>query len=143
MGIIIGIDYGIKKIGIAQTENSHNIAFGVTTVENKHFFEYFTSFQKRNDVSKIIIGLPKQKDNTPSPIEKEIRNFISVFKRTFPNINVERYDERFTSKIAKNELLNFGAKKQQRRNKKTVDMISATLILQSYLEHQKHLTTKT
>jgi len=138
MGILLGIDYGSKRIGIAQTDPFQKIASGITTIENAKIFFFIKELLKENRVEKFIIGQPKQKDNSPSLIEKEIVFFIKNLEKEFPNILVERYDERYTTKISKQTLITMGIKKQKRKDKNLVNTISATLILQSYLEFQQN-----
>ena len=138
MGILLGIDYGSKRIGISQTDIFQKIASGLGTVESAEIFFFLKGVLKENRVEKFIIGLPRQRDNTPSPIESEIVVFIEKLRKEFPTISIERYDERFTTKISRQALLMMGVKKQKRRNKNLVNTISAVLILQSYLEFQKN-----
>ena len=98
---------------------------------------YIQDYFKNEEVDAFIIGKPIQKDGTPSELENKIKNFILELKKCFPNKKIERYDERYTSKMAKQVIINLGIKKKKRTNKGLVDQISATIILQSYLDRKK------
>ncbi len=138
MGILIGIDFGQKRIGIAITDPGKIIASGLTTVATKDVMTFLEEYVLKQPVDKFVVGEPKQKDGSASEVEKSILKFIKKLKNKFPDISIERYDERFTSKIAFNTLLESGVGKKKRQNKSLVDQISATLILQSYLESQSN-----
>lgn len=126
---ILGLDYGEKRIGIAETDNCQIIANGLTTVKTSSFFIFFTEFIIKNSVEKIIVGMSKNLANNFNSIESKIFIFLKKFINIFPKIPVYRVDERFTSKIAYQSLyLNKMSKK-----KKLIDQVSAALILQSYL----------
>ena len=134
MGVFISIDYGSKKTGLATTDIKKLIASALATVQTKDVISYLKKFNKRNPIEKFIVGEPKQKDGSSSIIETEISSFINSLSLNFPLISIERYDERYTSKIALDFLIKSGAKKKTRKNKNLIDKISATIILQSYLE---------
>ena len=134
MGIFIGIDYGIKRIGLACTDLGNMIASALTTVQSKKIIPFLKKYNEENPIEKFIVGKPKQKDGKASDIEKEILGFIDLLHRNFPSISVERYDERYTSKIASNLMKESGLNKKRRKDKNLIDKISATIILQSYLE---------
>ena len=134
MGVFISIDYGSKKIGLATTDIKKLIASGLATIQTKDIISYLKKFNERNPIEKFIVGEPKQKDGSSSIIETEISSFINSLSLNFPLISIERYDERYTSKIALDFLIKSGAKKKKRKNKNLIDKISATIILQSYLE---------
>ena len=134
MGVFISIDYGSKKTGLATTDIKKLIASALATVQTKDIISYLKKFNERNPIEKFIVGEPKQKDGSPSIIETEISSFINSLSLNFPLISIERYDERYTSKIALDFLIKSGAKKKTRKNKNLIDKISATIILQSYLE---------
>ena len=138
MGILIGIDFGQKRTGIAITDPGKIIASGLTTVATKDIITFLEEYVLKQPVDKFVVGEPKQKDGSVSVVEKSILKFIKKLKNKFPDISIERYDERFTSKIAFNTLLESGVGKKKRQNKSLVDQISATLILQSYLESQSN-----
>jgi len=133
MGRILAIDYGTKRTGIAVTDELQIIASGLTTVETNSLIAFLTDYVKKESVEKIIVGLPKQMNNTASESEVHIQSFLKKLNKTLPDIPVVRVDERFTSKMAFQSMIDSGLKKKQRQNKALVDEISATLILQSYL----------
>ena len=137
MGVFISIDYGSKKTGLATTDIKKLIASALATIQTKDIISYLKKFNERNPIEKFIVGEPKQKDGSPSIIESEISSFINSLSLNFPLISIERYDERYTSKIALDFLIKSGAKKKKRKNKNLIDKISATIILQSYLESKK------
>ncbi len=130
---LLGIDYGKKRTGIAETDDLQIIASGLTTVETTILMAFLEDYMKKNEVEKIIIGESLDLDGNPNPIEKDILEFIKKFKEKYPDIEVLREDERYTSKMAFEAMIKGGVKKKKRRNKALVDQVSATLILQSYL----------
>lgn len=134
MGVLIGIDFGKKRTGLAHTDPKKIIASGLTTLETKKVIPFLWDHHKETEIEKFVVGQPKQKDGNYSEIEKEILLFVRQLKNTFPNIPTARHDERFTSKMAFKSLFQTGAKKKTRKNKAVLDEISATLILQSFLE---------
>ena len=134
MGCLVAIDYGEKRTGIAHTDSLQLIASGLTTLPSIESIEFLEQYLLHNDVEAIIIGQPRQKDGTFSSIEKQILKFISTLKKKLPNVRIIRHDERFTSKLASQVIMDSGLKKRKRRNKSIIDKISATIILQSYLE---------
>ena len=134
MSKIISIDYGLKRIGIAITDELKMFAFGLTTVSNFEIIYFLKKTINEEEVDTIVIGKPLQSNNNPSEIEDQILLFIKKLKKIFPKIIITRYDERFTSLIAKQTISNSGINKKKRKNKSLVDKISATIILQSYLE---------
>ena len=133
MGRILEIDYGSKRTGIAVTDKMQIIASGLTTVSTKSLLEFLKSYVSLETVDLIVVGLPKQMNNKLSKSEPLILKFIKILNNQFPDMPVERVDERFTSKIAFRSMITSGLNKNQRKNKSLVDEISATLILQSYL----------
>ncbi|MDN3493425.1 Holliday junction resolvase RuvX [Winogradskyella bathintestinalis] len=133
MGRILAIDYGTKRTGIAVTDEMQIIASGLTTVDTKELLQFLKSYVTKENVEKIVVGLPKQMNNTASESEVYIQKFLVKLSKTIPEITVERIDERFTSKMAFQTMIDSGLKKKQRQNKALIDEISATLILQSYL----------
>ena len=135
MGRILAFDYGLKRTGIAITDELQIIASGLTTVDTKKIFSFLTEYLKNEKVELFIVGEPKQMNNTESESEQFIKPFILKLSQTFPKIPIIRVDERFTSKMAFQSMIDSGMKKKQRQNKALIDEISATLILQSYL-HQ-------
>tara|TARA_X000000950_G_scaffold269720_1_gene348683 strand:- start:743 stop:1168 length:426 start_codon:yes stop_codon:yes gene_type:complete len=134
MGVLIGIDFGLKRTGLAHTDTEKIIASGLSTLEPQKVIPFLMDYQKETEIEKFVVGQPKQKNGNYSEVEKEILLFIIQLQNTFPNIPIARQDERFTSIIAFNSLIQTGAKKKTRKNKAVLDEISATLILQSFLE---------
>jgi putative Holliday junction resolvase len=134
MGRILAIDYGQKRVGLAVTDPFKIIANGLTTVHSKDIFDYLTEYIKKEDVECFIVGHPKQMNNQDSESMVYIKPFIKKLEKIFPTIPVKLADERFTSKIAVQTMLDAGLKKKARQNKALIDTISATIILQSYLE---------
>lgn len=133
LGRILAFDFGEKRTGIAVTDELQIIASGLTTVNTKQLFSFLTEYLKNETVELFIVGEPKQLNNTASESEQFIQPFIKKLSTTFPKIPIKRVDERFTSKMAFQSMIDSGLKKKQRQNKALVDEISATLILQSYL----------
>jgi putative Holliday junction resolvase len=130
---IIAIDYGKKRSGIAVTDDFQIIASGLTTVDTSSLLQFLTTYFDAENVVKALIGLPKQKDGSLSDIGKDIDNFVLLFKKHFPDIEIICVDERFTSKIAFQSMIDSGIKKSKRRDKGLIDEIAATIILQDYL----------
>ncbi|WMI65616.1 Holliday junction resolvase RuvX [Aestuariibaculum sp. YM273] len=133
MARILAIDYGMKRTGIAVTDELQIIASGLTTVNTKELLSFLKEYTSKEDVELFVVGEPKQMNNTASESEVLIVPFLEKLKKQFPNIPIYRVDERFTSKMAFQTMIDSGLKKNQRKNKALVDEISATLILQSYL----------
>lgn len=137
MSRILAIDYGRKRTGLAVTDPLRIIATGLTTVPTHTLLNYLESYFQREQVGIVVLGLPKQLDGTPSENASHVKTFAQKFAQKFPNIPLEYYDERFTSVLAQRAILDSGLKRKDRQNKALVDEISATIILQSYLEHTK------
>ena len=133
---LLALDYGTKRTGIAVTDDLQIIASGLTTVPTNTLLSFLEKYFTDNDVALVLIGLPKKMDNTPSESERYIQGFIEKFKTKFPTLPFKRIDERFTSKIAFQTMIDSGLSKKKRRDKALVDEISATIILQSYLYNQ-------
>lgn len=133
MARILAIDYGMKRTGLAVTDALQIIASGLTTVNTNELLSFLKNYISKEPVELFIVGEPKQMDNTASESETLIAPFLKKLEQQFPNIPIQRIDERFTSKMAFQTMINSGLKKNQRKNKALVDEISATLILQSYL----------
>lgn len=136
MGRILAIDYGTKRTGLAVTDEMQIIASALTTVDTKVLIPFLKDYVAKEKVDKFVVGLPKQMDNTASESEVYIQKFLGQLAKDVPHISVERVDERFTSKMAFQTMIDSGLKKKQRQNKALIDEISATLILQSYLASQ-------
>jgi putative Holliday junction resolvase len=138
MGILIAIDYGEKRTGIAATDPMQIIASGLITLPTSDIIPYLQDYCQSNEVEKCIIGLPKQMDNSPSQVEPAIQQFMVKLSKAMPDLELDRYDERFTSKMAFQTMIDGGLKKGKRKNKGLIDKISATLLLQSYLNASLH-----
>lgn len=134
MGRILAIDYGQKRVGIAVTDESRIIANGLTTVHVKDVMAFLKEYIGKENVDSIVVGEPRDMKNRASDASRFIEPFVKHLKKQFPDIVVERMDERFTSKMAFQTMIDAGLKKKSRQNKELVDTISATLILQSYME---------
>jgi len=130
---IISIDYGAKRTGLAVTDPLQIIATGLTTVESKQLIPFLKDYFAREEVELIIIGEPKNWDDTDTHATPLVEKIIKQLEKNFPRIPIKKVDERYTSKMAKDAMLEMGLKKMQRRNKKLVDEIAATILLQEYL----------
>ena len=139
MARIMAIDYGTKRCGIAVTDSLQTCAFGLDTVSPNDLLPFLKNYTSQEEVTHIVVGAPKQRDNTPSVVEIKITPFVAQLKTQLPEIDVVRYDERFTSKMAKQSLLMSNKKKKVRQKKEVIDKLSATLILQGYLDQQQKL----
>jgi len=134
LGRIIAIDVGKKRTGIAVTDSLKLIANGLTTVPTNLLIEFITNYITKEDVELFVVGMPTQMNNQPSEAVKWVQPVVNRLKKVFSNIPLELVDERFTSKLAHQTMIDGGLKKMDRQNKSLVDTISATIILQSYLE---------
>ena len=133
MGKALAIDYGQKRCGIAVTDDLQIIASGLTTVPTKEVLSFLKKYINEENVTEIIVGEPKQMNNQASESEAFIKPFLVELKKIVPNIPIIRVDERFTSKMAVQTMISSGLKKKKRQNKALIDEISATIILQTYL----------
>lgn len=136
MGRILAIDFGKKRTGIAVTDEMKIIASGLTTVDTKELLSFLKEYISKEKVDLFLVGKPKQMNNSDSESEELILPFLKKLARQISQIPMQRVDERFTSKMAFQTMIDSGLKKNQRRNKALVDEISATIILQSYLYNQ-------
>lgn len=134
MGRLIAIDYGTKRTGLAVSDPQKIIATGLTTVLTHTLFDYLKDYFNREKIEEIIIGIPKKMNNEASDNMKNVKTFASKLTALYPNIPIVLYDERFTSVLAHRAMLDGGLKKKDRQNKALVDEISATIILQDYME---------
>lgn len=134
----MAIDYGSKRVGIAVSDPLQIIATGLTTVHSKDVIDFLKKYILKEPVECIVVGEPKRLNNEPSDSARFIDPFVVHLKRTFPGIKVERLDERFTSKMAFQTMIDSGLKKKDRQNKELVDEISATIILQDYMGRNKY-----
>lgn len=130
---ILSLDYGLKRTGIAVTDELQLIASGLTTVESPKLLDFLSDYFAKEKVGKVLIGEPKQMDYTDSQSAPLIEAFVAAFQAKFPEMDVVRVDERFTSKMAFQAMIDGGLGKKQRQNKALVDEISATILLQDYL----------
>lgn len=130
---ILAIDYGIKRTGLAVTDELQIIASGLTTIPSENIITFLKDYFQKENVSKVLIGEPKQMNGTPSESTSIIEQFVNLFITTFPDKQVIRVDERFTSKMAMQTMIDSGLKKKQRQNKGLIDEIAATIMLQDFL----------
>jgi RNAse H-fold protein YqgF len=137
MARLLSIDYGKKRTGIAVSDPLQIIANGLTTVETSKLFDFLHEYLRKEEVSCIVVGLPKQMNNEPSENMKRIEPFVNRLRKLYPDITVEYFDERFSSKMAFQTMIDGGLKKKERQNKALVDEISATIILQGYMESRR------
>ncbi|MHA7110137.1 Holliday junction resolvase RuvX [Sunxiuqinia elliptica] len=138
MGRILAIDYGRKRVGLAVTDPLQLIANKLTTVRTHDILDFLKDYFEKENVEKVIIGYPLQMNNEASEAVQYINPFLKRFQKLFPDMPIEQVDERFTSKMAFQTMLDAGLKKKDRQNKGTIDAVSATIILQSYMEQQKY-----
>lgn len=134
MARILSIDYGKKRTGLAVTDPLKLIAGGLATVSTSELFNYLQDYIKKEQVEKVIIGKPLQTNGEPSENLNRVQQFVNRWKKTIPQIPIEYYDERFTSVLAHRAILDSGIGKKARQNKALVDEISATILLQDYME---------
>ncbi len=134
MGRIVAIDYGQKRTGLAVTDELKIIATGLTTVKSMDVLEFLKDYTSKNIVECFVVGEPRQMNYTDSESAKFIEPFVKSLKATFPDIPVKRADERFTSLLAPRTIREAGLKKKDRQDKALVDTVSATIILQSFME---------
>jgi putative Holliday junction resolvase len=137
MARILSIDYGLKRTGIAVTDDFQIIASGLTTIPSTDIIPFLKTYFSKENVETVLIGEPKQMNGLPSESSEIIEKFISQFHIEFPNMKMERVDERFTSKMAFQTMIDSGLKKKQRQNKGLIDEIAATILLQDYLNYKK------
>jgi putative Holliday junction resolvase len=135
MSRILAIDYGLKRTGLAVTDPLKIIATGLTTVESKQLIAFLKDYFSKEEVELMIIGEPKNLDDSDTHATQLVRNTMKELQKNFPTIPVKTVDERFTSKMASRAMIEMGLKKKQRQNKALVDEIAATIMLQEYLKH--------
>ena len=134
---ILSVDYGRKRTGIAVTDPSQIIAGGLATVSTSTLFEYLSEYVANEQVERIIIGEPRQTNGEPSENYQRVRQFVNRWRKAMPQIPIELYDERFTSVLAHQAMLQGGLRKKARQDKALVDEISATILLQDYMRSMK------
>ncbi|MEY4833973.1 MAG: hypothetical protein RI980_88 [Bacteroidota bacterium] len=137
MARILSIDYGLKRTGIAVTDDFQIIASGLTTIPSTDIIAFLKTYFSKENVETVLIGEPKQMNGLPSESTEIIEKFIAQFQTEFPKMKMERVDERFTSKMAFQTMIDSGLKKKQRQNKGLIDEIAATILLQDYLNYKK------
>lgn len=137
MGQILAIDYGKARTGIAVTDDMQIIASGLTTVETPKLVDFLNKYFSENSVDEVVIGLPTDLKGNMSDIETEIQKFILVFEKEFPDKIINRLDERFTSKMASFFISQSGKNKKQRQEKGLIDKVSATILLQNFLDQKR------
>jgi putative Holliday junction resolvase len=137
MGQILAIDYGKVRTGIAVTDDMQIIASGLTTVETPKLIDFLKKYFLENSVDEVVIGLPTDLKGNMSDIETEIQKFILVFEKEFPDKKINRLDERFTSKMASFFISQSGKNKKQRQEKGLIDKVSATILLQNFLDQKR------
>ncbi|HYM94208.1 MAG TPA: Holliday junction resolvase RuvX [Chitinophagaceae bacterium] len=133
MARILSIDFGLKRTGLAVTDPMKIIATGLTTIDSRELIPFLKNYFSKEEVELIIIGEPKNMDNSDTHATPLVEKAIKEIQKKFPNIPLKKVDERFTSKMASQAMLEMGLKKKQRRDKKLVDEIAATILLQEYL----------
>ncbi len=131
---ILAIDYGTKRVGLAVTDPYKLIANALETVHSKDVIQYLKNYTTKEEVECFVVGLPKRLDGSDSDSTKQIEIFVNSLRKNFPNVPIERVDERFTSLIATRALLEMGLKKKDRAKKEHIDQVSAVLILQTFME---------
>lgn len=136
MAKILAIDYGVKRCGLAMTDSLQIIASPLETVETGKIHDYLSRLFEKEDVECVVIGEARKWSGEPSAVEKSIVPLINFIKKRYPRIEVARQDESFTSKLALDSMIQAGSSKKQRREKGNIDKISATIILQSFLENR-------
>jgi len=139
MARVLAMDYGQKRVGVAVTDDLQIIASGLTTVHVKDIITFLEDYLSKYEVETIVVGLAMDLKNQPAQSARFIEPFVKHITKKFPEVKIERIDERFTSKMAFQTMIDGGLKKKARQNKALVDQISATIILQSYLEQKKGL----
>ncbi len=139
MGRILAIDYGRKRTGLAVTDPMQIIANKLETVRTHDLIEYLTQYFRKEEIDAVVVGYPTDMKNNASESIRYINPFLKNFQKKFPSIKLELVDERFTSKIAFQTMIDAGLKKKDRQNKGLIDAVSATIILQFYLEQRRNL----
>ena len=134
MARILAIDYGKKRTGVSVTDPLQIIAGGLATVSTSTLMKWLSDYFQKEQVERVVVGEPRQNDGSPSENHQRVMTFVNNFRNQFPEIPVSLYDERFTSVLAHQTMIDAGLKKKTRQNKALVDEISATIILQSYLQ---------
>lgn len=137
MGRIIGVDYGTKRTGLAVTDPLQIIASPLNTLPSHQIISYLTSYCQQEETDAFVVGMPKNLDNTATNATKSVEAFVRKLKKVFPDQSIYLHDERFTSKMAMRAMIDGGTTRKYRRQKENIDKISATIILQSFLDSKK------
>ena len=135
MGRILSIDYGKKRVGIAVTDPAQLIANRLCTVAAHTIWDFLKEYFEKEQVDEVVVGYPKQMNNQPSESVRYINPFLKKFQKVYPEMKLEIFDERFTSKMAFQSMIDMGMKKKDRRDKANIDKISAVILLQSYMNY--------
>ncbi|MDO4209213.1 MAG: Holliday junction resolvase RuvX [bacterium] len=135
---VLSVDYGKKRTGLAVTDPLQIVAGGLVTVATSDLMRFITEYCQKEEVETIVFGEPRQSNGQPSENLNRVRTFVGQLKKNMPDINIEWYDERFTSVLAHRTMIDAGLRKKARQNKELVDEISATIILQDYLEAKRN-----
>lgn len=136
MGRVLAIDYGVRRTGLAVTDSLQIIPGGLATVETPRLLDYLKEYVSRQDVERFVVGLPRQTNGRDSDNLPRVRAFVTKLKAAFPDVPVDMWDERYTSVMAQRTILASGIGKMARRNKALVDEVSATIILQGWMERR-------
>ena len=136
MGKIMAIDYGAKRVGLAVSDDRQQLAFGLTTVHSSKLIEFLKDYTEKESIDCFVIGFPKTLRNTETNATLMVENFAKHLRKVFPNIGLDIIDERFTSKLAVRAMIDSGLSKKKRQNKSLIDEISASILLQDYLEQK-------
>ena len=139
MGRILAIDYGRKRVGLAVTDPTQLIANRLTTVASHTIWDFLKDYFQKEQVDAVVVGYPKQMNNQPSESVRFINPFLKRFQKLYPDMKLELFDERFTSKLAFQTMIDGGLGKKKRQDKAMVDAVSATIILQDYLEQRRNM----
>lgn len=139
MSRILSIDYGKKRTGLAVTDPLQIIANGLATIDTSTLFEFLQDYLEKENVERIVIGQPRQTNGQDSENMKRIQPFVNRLRKIYPNIPIDYFDERYTSVLAHKAIIESGIRKKARQNKPLVDKISATIILQDYMEMRRHM----
>ena len=137
MARILAIDYGTKRVGVAVTDELQIIASGLTTVHSSEIVSFLKEYCQKEEVECIVVGEPKKLNNEATHSTEAIENFVAHLKKVFPTVKIDRIDERFTSVLASKAIIASGVKKKKRKEKGLLDEVSATIILQDYLERKQ------
>jgi putative Holliday junction resolvase len=136
---ILSIDYGRKRTGLAVTDPLQIIAGGLATVSTSELFDWLKAYVTKESVERIVIGEPRQLDGSPSENLARVQQFVNRWRKAVPSIPIEYYDERFTSALAHRAMLDGGLRKKERQNKALVDEISATILLEDYMQRRRNV----